>query len=38
MRCFKIVSIALSIVTVSALAGLAFEDLSAQRGLAWGCR
>jgi hypothetical protein len=36
MRCFKIVSIALSIVTVSALAGLAFEDLSAQRGFGVG--
>jgi hypothetical protein len=36
MRCFKIVSIALSIVTVSALAGLAFEDLSAQRGVGVG--
>jgi hypothetical protein len=36
MICFKIVSIALSIVTVSALAGLAFEDLSAQRGFGVG--
>jgi hypothetical protein len=36
MRYFKIVSIALSIVTVSALAGLAFEDLSAQRGFGVG--
>jgi hypothetical protein len=36
MRYFKIVSIALSIVTVSALAGLAFEDLSAQRGFGMG--
>ncbi len=36
MRYFKIVSIVLSIVTVSALAGLAFEDLSAQRGFGVG--
>jgi hypothetical protein len=36
MRYFKIVSIALSIVTVSALAGLALEDLSAQRGFGVG--
>jgi hypothetical protein len=36
MRYFKIVSIALSIATVSALAGLAFEDLSAQRGFGVG--